>query len=78
VLNSQRERVIMGNNNTLLYLLKSFSNNCKVCYRFVHHAYLHRLIHTELPNKIMQDHSFPVFLEFVKLELAHYQEIALF
>lgn len=53
MVNSQKQRVPVGSNLTILYLTKSLRNDWRICYRFTHRLYLHRLIHSELPNKVL-------------------------
>jgi hypothetical protein len=71
VVNSQKQRVSVVGNLTMLYLSKSLRNHCRICYRFAHRYYVHRLINTELANKVLDEEGLPFFLDFVRAELNH-------
>ena len=78
MINSQKQRVQVNTNLTMIYLAKSIRNGCPICYRFTHRFYVHRLINTELPNKVLEEEGLPFLLEFLKAELNHLEDIQMF
>lgn len=62
----------------MIYLAKSLRNDCRICYRFTHRHYIHRLINTEFVNKVLEEEGLNFLAEFVKAELNHLEDLQIF
>lgn len=78
MIGSHKQTVQVSSNMTLLYLAKSYRNLCRVCFRFTHRAYIHKLIFTELVNKALHEEGLTALTEFLKAEINHLEDLQIF
>jgi hypothetical protein len=78
VFNTQKERIVVLNTTTHAYLQKSYGRGNTHCFHFQHNSYINRLVVSELPKKVLQEHSFAVFADFMRLEVANMEAVSLF